>query len=137
MDKRIDGRLQNQIRQVEIIRHFTESAPGSVLIKMGRTKVLCTASVEHSVPEFLEGKGKGWLTAEYAMLPASTPQRKQRDRVGKVDGRSQEIQRLVGRSLRAITDLEMLGVIPQGVTIWLDCDVLEADGGTRSDRKST
>lgn len=125
---RTDGRRENELRRIEIIRHFTESATGSVLIKMGKTKVLCTAVVEHSVPQFLEGKGRGWVTAEYAMLPASTAQRKQRERSGKIDGRSQEIQRLLGRSLRAIMDLEMLGER----TIWIDCDVLEADGGTRS-----
>jgi len=126
--KRHDGRAPDQLRPVNIVRGFTASAPGSVLIEMGRTKVLCTASVEHEVPPWLEGRGKGWVTAEYGMLPASTPERKQRERAGKTDGRTSEIQRLIGRAMRAIVDLEMLGER----TVWLDCDVLEADGGTRT-----
>lgn len=125
---RVDGRQPGDLRPVQITRHFTGSAPGSVLIEMGRTKVLCTAAIEHAVPAWLEGKGKGWITAEYGMLPASTPQRKPRERGGKVDGRSVEIQRLIGRAVRAVVDLEILGER----TIWLDCDVLEADGGTRT-----
>lgn len=125
---RVDGRQPADLRPVKITRHFTGSAPGSVLIEMGRTKVLCTAAIEHSVPLWLEGKGKGWITAEYGMLPASTPQRKQRERGAKVDGRSVEIQRIIGRAIRAVVDLEILGER----TIWVDCDVLEADGGTRT-----
>jgi ribonuclease PH len=109
-------------------RRFTRQAPGSVLASMGRTTVLCTCCVEAGVPPFLTGSGKGWLTAEYAMLPGSTQTRKPRDRGGKIDGRGVEIQRLIGRSLRAVVDLDRLGER----TLWLDCDVLEADGGTRT-----
>jgi ribonuclease PH len=97
-------------------------------VEFGTTKVLCTATIQHAVPPWLEGKGQGWITAEYGMLPASTPDRKQRERGGKVDGRTSEIQRLIGRSIRAIVDLELLGER----TIWIDTDVLEADGGTRT-----
>src|SRR5262249_48901466 len=100
----------------------------SVLVSMGRTKVLCTCTVETGVPLFLTGRGKGWLTAEYSMLPGSTTTRKSRDRGGKGDGRSVEIQRLIGRTLRAVVDLDRLGER----TLWIDCDVLEADGGTRT-----
>src|SRR5262249_11639638 len=107
---------------------YTRRSPGSVLVRMGQTTVLCTCSVEPAVPQFLVGTGKGWLTAEYAMLPGSTSPRKARDRAGKTDGRSVEIQRLIGRSLRAVVDLQMLGER----TLWIDCDVLEADGGTRT-----
>ncbi|MFM7149601.1 MAG: ribonuclease PH, partial [Gemmataceae bacterium] len=106
----------------------TRQSAGSVLVNMGRTMVLCTCCVEESVPPFLTGKGKGWLTAEYSMLPGSTGSRKARDKAGKVDGRSVEIQRLIGRALRAVVDLDRLGER----TLWLDCDVLEADGGTRT-----
>jgi ribonuclease PH len=109
-------------------RRYTRQAPGSVLVRMGRTTVLCTCSVEMAVPPFLIGSGKGWLTAEYGMLPGSTQGRKQRDRGGKIDGRSVEIQRLIGRSLRTVVDLTRLGER----TLWIDCDVLEADGGTRT-----
>jgi len=109
-------------------RRYTRQAPGSVLVHMGRTTVLCTCCIELAVPAFLVGKGKGWLTAEYGMLPGSTNTRKPRDRAGKIDGRSVEIQRLIGRSLRAVVDLEKLGER----TLWIDCDVLEADGGTRT-----
>src|SRR5262249_55748402 len=109
-------------------RRYTGQAPGSVLVRMGRTTVLCTCSVEEAVPPFLLGTGKGWLSAEYGMLPGSTSTRKPRDRGGKVDGRGVEIQRLIGRSLRAVVDLDKLGER----TLWLDCDVLEADGGTRT-----
>ena len=109
-------------------RHYTRNAHGSVLVKSGRTTVLCTCCVEPKVPDFLVGKGKGWLTAEYGMLPGSTNTRKPRDKAGKVDGRSVEIQRLIGRSLRAVVDLTKLGER----TLWVDCDVLEADGGTRT-----
>ena len=125
---RKDGRTPDALRPVKLTRRFTEAAPGSVLIEMGRTRVFCTASVQNGVPDFLRGKGQGWLTAEYGMLPGSTEQRKQRDKAGKVDGRSQEIQRLIGRSLRSIVDFKNLGEN----TVWIDCDVLQADGGTRT-----
>lgn len=125
---RSDGRAWDGLRPVRILRRFTSSAPGSVLIEFGKTKVLCTASIQHEVPAWLKGKGKGWVTAEYGMLPGSTSERKQRERSGKVDGRTSEIQRLIGRSIRAIVDMEMIGER----TLWLDCDVLEADGGTRT-----
>ena len=125
---RVDGRKPDQLRPVQITRGYTSSAPGSVLIEMGRTKVLCTAMVKHEVPPWLEGRGQGWVTSEYGMLPSSTQDRKPRERAGKTDGRTSEIQRLIGRSMRAVVDLEMLGER----TIWLDCDVLEADGGTRT-----
>jgi ribonuclease PH len=120
-------RAADELRPIKIKRHYTRPAPGSVLIQAGRTTVLCTASVESQVPPWLVGKGTGWVTAEYSMLPGSTSPRKRRD-VGKVDGRTTEIQRLIGRSLRAITDLAALGER----SIALDCDVLEADGGTRT-----
>src|SRR5437899_5568957 len=125
---RTDGRKPDQIRPLTFRRRFTRLAPGSVLVSMGRTTVLCTCSVELAVPPFLVGSGKGWLTAEYSMLPGSTSPRKPRDRTGKIDGRGVEIQRLIGRSLRAVTDLARLGER----TLWIDCDVLEADGGTRT-----
>src|SRR5262245_55773783 len=125
---RHDGRKPDQLRPLKFKRRYTRSAPGSVLVQMGRTTVLCTCTVEEVVPPFLVGKGQGWLTAEYGMLPGSTGSRKQRDRGGKIDGRTVEIQRLIGRSLRAVVDLEKLGER----TLWLDCDVLEADGGTRT-----
>jgi ribonuclease PH len=125
---RPDTRPPDQLRPLSFQRGYTGSAPGSVLVKMGRTTVLCTCCVELTVPPFLVGKGQGWLTAEYGMLPGSTNTRKARDRGGKVDGRTVEIQRLIGRSLRAITDLSKLGER----TLWIDCDVLEADGGTRT-----
>lgn len=121
-------RAPNQLREIEIQRGYLETNPASVLYRSGRTIVLCTASVEPSVPPWLEGKGKGWVTAEYNMLPGSTSPRKRRDRGGKVDGRTTEIQRLIGRSLRSIIDLEALG--EQMITV--DCDVLQADGGTRT-----
>jgi ribonuclease PH len=122
-------RNNNQLRSVEIIRHYTKHAEGSVLIKFGDTHVLCTASVEEKVPGFLKGKGQGWVTAEYGMLPRSTGSRMDREAAkGKQSGRTQEIQRLIGRSLRAIIDLEKLGER----SIHLDCDVIQADGGTRT-----
>jgi ribonuclease PH len=121
-------RRSNELRPLSFIHAYTGQAPGSVLGKFGRTTVLCTCTVEPTVPEFLVGKGRGWLTAEYGMLPGSTSTRKPRDKGGKVDGRSVEIQRLIGRSLRAVVDLERLGER----TLWIDCDVLEADGGTRT-----
>lgn len=125
---RKDNRALNQLRPLKITRGFMPYAEGSCLIEMGNTKVICTATVEEGVPPFLAGTGKGWLTAEYAMLPRATHTRNKRPAAGKVDGRSQEIQRLVGRSLRAAVDLERLGEY----TIILDCDVLQADGGTRT-----
>ncbi len=125
---RHDGRRPDQLRPLKFRRRYTRQAPGSVLVRMGRTAVLCTCSVELAVPAFLVGTGKGWLSAEYGMLPGSTSTRKPRDRGGKIDGRSVEIQRLIGRSLRAVVNLDKLGER----TLWLDCDVLEADGGTRT-----
>ena len=125
---RHDGRKPDDLRQIVIERDYTRPAPGSVLIRAGRTTVLCTASVDESVPPWMKGKGRGWVTAEYSMLPGSTNPRKQRERGAKVDGRTTEIQRLIGRSLRAIVDMEALGER----TITVDCDVLEADGGTRT-----
>src|SRR3954447_11298143 len=124
---RRDGRQPDQLRPLSFQRGFTGQAPGSVLVRMGRTTVLCTCTVENTVPPFLVGTGKGWMTSEYAMLPGSTQTRKARDRGGKVDGRGVEIQRLIGRALRAVVDLAKLGER----TLYLDCDVLEADGGTR------
>jgi len=121
-------RPDDQLRDVVIQRGYLETNPASVLYSSGRTKVLCTASIEPSVPPWLEGKGKGWVTAEYNMLPGSTSPRKRRDRGGKIDGRTTEIQRLIGRSLRSIIDLKQLG--EQMITV--DCDVLQADGGTRT-----
>lgn len=119
----------NQLRHIEIIRHYTKHAEGSVLVKFGDTHVLCTASVEDRVPSFLKGKGQGWVTAEYGMLPRSTGSRMDREASkGKQSGRTQEIQRLIGRSLRAIIDLEKLGER----SIQIDCDVIQADGGTRT-----
>ncbi len=125
---RNDGRQPDQLRPLSFKRRYTRQAPGSVLVRMGRTTVLCTCCVEEAVPSFLVGAGKGWLTAEYAMLPGSTQTRKPRDRGGKIDGRGVEIQRLIGRALRAVVNLETLGER----TLWIDCDVLEADGGTRT-----
>ena len=126
---RIDGRKFDQIRDVKITRNFTKYAEGSVLIEMGETKVLCTASIEEKVPPFLRNTGTGWINAEYSMLPRSTQQRKVRDSSkGKIDGRSQEIQRLIGRVIRSVVDLNKLGER----TIWVDCDVIQADGGTRT-----
>ena len=122
-------RANNQLRSVEIIRHYTKHAEGSVLVKFGDTHVLCTASVEEKVPGFLKGKNQGWVTAEYGMLPRSTGSRMDREAArGKQSGRTQEIQRLIGRSLRAIIDLEKLGER----SIHIDCDVIQADGGTRT-----
>ncbi len=124
---RADGRAHDELRPVVITPGFLQSAP-SALIEVGQTRVLCTAIIEESVPPWMRGQGRGWLTAEYGMLPASTGQRKQRDATkGKLDGRTVEIQRLIGRSLRAVVDLGQLGEN----TLWVDCDVLEADGGTR------
>jgi ribonuclease PH len=125
---RQDGRRADALRPLSFQRRYTGQAAGSVLVRMGRTTVLCTCCVEAAVPPFLVGTGKGWLTAEYGMLPGSTNTRKPRDRGGKIDGRSVEIQRLIGRSLRAVVALDRLGER----TLWIDCDVLEADGGTRT-----
>ncbi len=125
---RIDGRSPLQLRPVHLVVDYLDYAEGSVLIEAGKTRVLCTASVEEKVPSFLEGKGQGWVTAEYSMLPRSTQTRSSREREGRVSGRTQEIQRLIGRSLRAAVDMKALG--PR--TITLDCDVIQADGGTRT-----
>jgi ribonuclease PH len=125
---RLDNRQPDQLRPIKITRGFTRAAPGSVLFQAGGTTVLCTASIDPKVPEWMAGKGRGWLTAEYNMLPSSTSPRKRRERDGKLDGRTTEIQRLIGRSLRAIVDLDALGER----SILIDCDVLEADGGTRT-----
>jgi len=128
-NSRPSQRANDQLRSVEIIRHYTKHAEGSVLVKFGDTHVLCTASVEEKVPSFLKGKGQGWVTAEYGMLPRSTGSRMDREAAkGKQSGRTQEIQRLIGRSLRAIIDLEKLGER----SIHMDCDVIQADGGTRT-----
>jgi ribonuclease PH len=121
-------RKPNELRPVKIKRGYTKATPGSVLYQAGETIVLCTASVEAKVPDWMAGKGKGWITSEYNMLPGSTSPRKGRERAGKVDGRTTEIQRLIGRSLRAVVDLQALGER----SIWVDCDVLQADGGTRT-----
>lgn len=125
--ERPDGRQSNELRPLKITRHFLKHPEGSVLIEAGETKVICTASVEERVPPFLKGSGKGWVTAEYGMLPRATPTRNSRDPRGP-NGRAQEIQRLIGRSLRSVTDLVVLGER----SIWIDCDVLQADGGTRT-----
>lgn len=128
MTVNLTPRPHDQLREVQIECGYLESNPASVLYRSGKTIVLCTASIERGVPPWLEGKGKGWVTAEYNMLPGSTSPRKRRDRSGKVDGRTTEIQRLIGRSLRAIVDFNALG--ERMITV--DCDVLQADGGTRT-----
>lgn len=129
MVSRPDGRKPDALRRVRVIRNYIKHAEGSVLIECGETKVICAASVEDKVPPFLKGTGSGWITAEYGMLPRSTHTRNVRDVVkGYINGRSQEIQRLIGRSLRAVVDLHKLGER----TIWIDCDVIQADGGTRT-----
>ena len=129
MTKRSDSREPGQLRDTRITPSFTMHAEGSVLIEAGRTRVICTASIEDRVPPFLRNTGKGWVTAEYGMLPRATSTRTQREAsAGKVGGRTQEIQRLIGRSLRSITRLPELGER----TIWIDCDVIQADGGTRT-----
>ena len=125
---RADGRRHDQLRPLELEPDFLEQPHGSVLFAQGKTKVLCTASVQEGVPRWLYGKGRGWLTAEYSLLPASTGDRTEREASrGRLGGRTVEIQRLIGRSLRAVTDFEALGER----TLWVDCDVLQADGGTR------
>ncbi len=124
-----EGRRPDELRAIDVVPDFVEQADGSVLISFGKTRVLCTASIEEGVPRWLVGSGRGWMTAEYGMLPASTGERSAREaRAGKQGGRTVEIQRLVGRSLRAAYDLEKLGER----TLWLDCDVIQADGGTRT-----
>jgi ribonuclease PH len=126
---RIDGRRPDELRKVEIQPDFIKSAEGSVLITVGNTRVICTASVENTVPLFLKAQGKGWVTSEYAMLPRATQTRTSRESSkGKLSGRTQEIQRLIGRSLRSVTQMDELGER----TLWIDCDVIEADGGTRT-----
>ena len=126
---RNDGRRPDELRPLTFEAGFMRTATGSALISMGGTRVICTASVEESVPKWMAGKGRGWVTAEYGMLPASTGDRKQRDvSKGRADGRTVEIQRLIGRSLRGVIDFAALGER----TVWIDCDVLEADGGTRT-----
>lgn len=128
-DLRIDGRQRDELRPMAVTRNFIKHAQGSVLIEVGDTRVICTAMIEEKVPPFLKGQKQGWVTAEYEMLPASTNTRKSRDRNrGKIDGRTMEIQRLIGRSLRSVIDLSKLGER----TIWIDCDVIQADGGTRT-----
>ncbi|MFX4262081.1 ribonuclease PH [Pelotomaculum propionicicum] len=127
--QRVDGRQPADLRPIRITRNYTRHAEGSVLIEVGDTKVICTASVEDRPPQFLKGEGKGWVTAEYGMLPRATGVRTQREAArGKIGGRTFEIQRLIGRSLRAVVDLTALGER----TVWLDCDVIQADGGTRT-----
>ena len=124
-----EGRRPDELRPIDVVPDFVEQADGSVLISFGKTRVLCTATIEEGVPRWLVGSGRGWMTAEYGMLPASTGERNTREaRAGRQGGRTVEIQRLVGRSLRAAYDLEKLGER----TIWLDCDVIQADGGTRT-----
>lgn len=126
---RIDNRQFDELREVKITRDYLLHPFGSVLIEMGNTKVICTAMIEENVPRFLKGKNSGWITSEYSMLPASTNRRKVRDSTrGRIDGRTQEIQRLIGRSLRSIVDLSKVGER----TIWIDCDVIQADAGTRT-----
>ena len=129
MVERIDGRKKDEIRKIKITRNYISHADGSVFIEMGKTRIVCTATVEDKVPKFLSGKGSGWITAEYDMIPSAAPQRIIRAQTaGRINGRTHEIQRLIGRSLRAVVDLSKIGAR----TIWIDCDVIEADGGTRT-----
>src|SRR3954467_7684488 len=129
MGDRVSGRAADELRTVTFVRDYTEMAKGSVLVEFGRTRVLCTASVEARVPPWLKGSGKGWVTAEYSMLPGSSPERVDREAArGKQSGRTQEIQRLIGRALRSVTDMVAMGELQ----VVLDCDVLQADGGTRT-----
>lgn len=126
---RPDGRTAEKLREIKITRNFLNTAEGSVLIEIGNTRVICTASIEDKVPQFLKDKNRGWVTAEYSMLPRSTSTRTPRESVsGRIGGRTHEIQRLIGRVMRSVIDLEALGER----TIWLDCDVIQADGGTRT-----
>lgn len=125
---RKDGRKPDELRKVTIERNYTKFAPGSVFIQMGDTEVICTASIDEGVPPYLKNSGQGWITAEYSLLPGSTPKRVARESTrGRLNGRTQEIQRLIGRSMRAIVNLSAIGER----TIWIDCDVIQADGGTR------
>lgn len=127
--QRLDGRQADELRPLKITRNYIKHAEGSVLVELGDTKVICTCTVEDKVPPFQKGSGKGWITAEYSMLPRSTHQRNQREAVkGRIGGRTFEIQRLIGRSLRAVVDLDLLGER----TLTIDCDVIQADGGTRT-----
>ncbi len=127
--KRIDNRSFDQLRRIKITRNYLKHPQGSALIEMGDTKVICTAMIDDKVPRFLKGTNTGWITAEYSMLPGSTANRKIRDASrGRIEGRSQEIQRLIGRALRSVVNLEIIGE----KTIWIDCDVIQADGGTRT-----
>ena len=127
--KRKDGRAHDGLREIKVTRNYLKHPEGSVLIEMGDTKVICTATVEEKVPPFLKGSGKGWITAEYSMLPRATQSRNVRESArGKVGGRTHEIQRLVGRALRSVVNMNALGER----TIWIDCDVIQADGGTRT-----
>ena len=126
---RVDGRANDALREVKIIRNFTKYAEGSVLIEVGDTKVICTASIEDKIPSFLKDTGRGWITSEYSMLPRSSATRIIRESSrGRVGGRTHEIQRLIGRAFRSVVDLSRLGER----TIWIDCDVIQADGGTRT-----
>ncbi len=126
---RRDGRRPDQMRPLRLVRGYMEHAEGSCLVELGRTRVVCTATLEYKVPQFLRGSGRGWVTAEYGMLPRSTRERMSRESVaGRQGGRTLEIQRLIGRSLRAVTDMEALNEY----TLWVDCDVIQADGGTRT-----
>lgn len=126
---RPDGRRNNELRKVKVTRNFIDTAEGSVLIELGRTRVICTASIEERVPPFLKDRASGWVTAEYSMLPRATSTRTTREStIGRVGGRTHEIQRLIGRALRSVVDLEALGQR----TFWIDCDVIRADGGTRT-----
>jgi ribonuclease PH len=126
---RLDGRAPDELRPVSLTLGFMPYAEGSCLVEMGETKVICTATIDQTVPRWMQGRGKGWVTAEYAMLPRATTERVSREvNKGRPSGRTQEIQRLIGRSLRAVTDMTVLGER----TVWLDCDVLRADGGTRT-----
>lgn len=126
---RIDGRESNELREVKITRNYLLHPQGSVLMEMGNTKIICTAMLDDRVPHFLKGSNTGWLTSEYSMLPGATPSRKIRDSSrGRIDGRTQEIQRLIGRSLRGVVDMSKMGER----TLWIDCDVIQADGGTRT-----
>src|SRR5215813_12342209 len=126
---RSDNRASDQMRPVNLVPDYITTAEGSVLIEVGNTRVICTASIEETVPQFMRNSGKGWITSEYGMLPRSTLTRTQRDATkGRQSGRTHEIQRLIGRSLRAVTDLTRMGER----TVWIDCDVIQADGGTRT-----
>src|SRR4030065_2415173 len=129
MVKRIDNRENDRLREIKVTRNYISHTDGSVFIEMGKTRIVCTAIVEDKVPKFLAGKGSGWITAEYDMIPGAAPQRIIRAQTaGRINGRTHEIQRLIGRSLRSVVDLSKIGE----KTIWIDCDVIEADGGART-----